>query len=61
MGKIVMTDQRKPAQRYFEEGQEAHRQNTPQTSNPYEGGNREAADYWNQGWETEQKAAYGEG
>jgi hypothetical protein len=46
-------------QRYFVEGQEAHRSGKPKEENPYDVSNPAAARDWDDGWDSEQNACYG--
>ena len=57
-----MPTRKKTEMDYFAEGQEAYRINKPKEANPYEWNPhlRGVPWYWDQGWESEEKAAYGE-
>lgn len=56
-----MAAPKKTEQDYFQEGQEANRSGKPRSANPYDWSSymHAAASHWDQGWDSEQKAMYG--
>jgi len=60
-----MAGRKKTSDEYFQEGAEANRNGKPKSANPYNWNPHqnayleEYASYWDQGWDSEQKAMYG--